>query len=146
MSTCRFFKSLPGFGLRIPTGCMFHRKPLYVAIAQRKEDRQAQLKLQFAQRLAGIAGPSTPLFPGGYPPYYYTAQGVLPQVPSRPGLMFQPLGLRPGWRANTFPSPARPVGFQPSPIPVVSCNFSNLDVFCCHQFLHFVSAKPNYCF
>ncbi|XP_022144571.1 polyadenylate-binding protein 7 [Momordica charantia] len=100
-------------------GCMFHRKPLYVAIAQRKEDRQAQLKLQFAQRLAGIAGPSTPLFPGGYPPYYYTAQGVLPQVPSRPGLMFQPLGLRPGWRANTFPSPARPVGFQPSPIPVI---------------------------
>lgn len=84
-----------------------------------------QLKLQFAQRLAGIPGPSTSVFPGGYPPYYYTAPGAVPQVPSpRPGLVFQPLGLRPGWRPNTFVPPTRP-GFPPSPVsPIVSCNFS----------------------
>ncbi|XP_038905827.1 polyadenylate-binding protein 7 [Benincasa hispida] len=99
-------------------GCMFHGKPLYLAIAQRKEDRQMQLKLQFAQRLAGIPGPSTTIFPGGYTPYYYPAPGVVPPVPSRPGLMFQPLGMRPGWRANTYTSPARP-GFQPSPVPII---------------------------
>ncbi|KAL0555410.1 hypothetical protein IC582_009355 [Cucumis melo] len=99
-------------------GCMFHGKPLYLAIAQRKEDRQMQLKLQFAQRLAGIPGPSTTIFPGGYPPYYYPAPGVVPPVASRPGLMFQPLGMRPGWRANTYTSPVRP-GFQPSPLPII---------------------------
>ncbi|KAI4349059.1 hypothetical protein L6164_009704 [Bauhinia variegata] len=99
-------------------GCMFHRKPLYVAIAQRKEDRQVQLQLQFAQRIAGLAGPSTAVIPGGYPPYYYSSPGVVSQVPPRPGLMYQPLGLTPGWRANGF-APTRP-SFQQSPVPVAS--------------------------
>ncbi|KAI4300383.1 hypothetical protein L6164_033769 [Bauhinia variegata] len=99
-------------------GCMFHSKPLYVAIAQRKEDRQVQLQLQFAQRIAGLAGSSTAVIPGGYPPYYYTAPSVLSQVPPRPGLIYQPLGLRPGWGANGF-APTRP-SFQPSPVPVAS--------------------------
>ncbi|XVE96547.1 hypothetical protein REPUB_Repub02eG0232000 [Reevesia pubescens] len=100
-------------------GYMFHRKPLYVAIAQRKEDRQAQLQLQYAQRLAGLAGPSTAVLPGGYPPLYYTAPtGVVSQVPPRPGMMYQPLGLRPGWRANGFAPPTRPT-FRPSSLPMV---------------------------
>ncbi|XP_022766117.1 polyadenylate-binding protein 7-like [Durio zibethinus] len=100
-------------------GYMFHRKPLYVAIAQRKEDRQAQLQLQYAQRLAGLAGPSTAVLPGGYPPVYYTAPtGIVSQVPPRPGMMYQPLGLRPGWRANGFAPPTRPT-FQPSSLPMV---------------------------
>lgn len=101
---------------------MFHRKPLYVAIAQRKEDRQAQLQVQYAQRIAGLAGPSTAVIPGGYPPYYYAATGVVSQVPSRPGLVYQPLGLRPGWRPNGFAPPTRP--FQPSPVSVVSNYFT----------------------
>ncbi|XP_022746812.1 polyadenylate-binding protein 7-like [Durio zibethinus] len=102
-------------------GHMFHRKPLYVAIAQRKEDRQAQLQLQYAQRMAGLAGPSTAVLPGGYPPLYYTAPtGVVSQVPPRPGMMYQPLGLRPGWRANGFAPPTRPA-FQPSSLPLVPC-------------------------
>ncbi|KAK8633098.1 hypothetical protein V6N13_013952 [Hibiscus sabdariffa] len=49
---------------------LFHRKPLYVAIAQRKEDRRAQLQLQFAQHLAGLAGPSIAILPGGYHQLY----------------------------------------------------------------------------
>ncbi|KAK1554869.1 hypothetical protein Q3G72_018544 [Acer saccharum] len=99
-------------------GYMFHRKPLYVAIAQRKEDRHAQLQLQYAQQIAGLAGPSTNVIPGGYPPLYYTApSGVVPQVPPRPGMIYQPLGMRGGWRANGFAPQTRPA-FQASPLPI----------------------------
>ncbi|KAF8396488.1 hypothetical protein HHK36_018111 [Tetracentron sinense] len=74
--------------------------PLYVAIAQRKEDRVAQLQLQYAQCMAGFTGPST-VIPAGYPPLYYTPPpGVMSQIPPQQGLMYQPLGLRPGWRTN----------------------------------------------
>ncbi|GAV82316.1 RRM_1 domain-containing protein/PABP domain-containing protein [Cephalotus follicularis] len=100
-------------------GFMFHRKPLYVAYAQRKEDRQAQLQLQYAQRMAGLAGPPATVIPGGYPPLYYSApSGVVSQLPPRPGLMYQPLGLRPGWRPNGFALPARPA-YQPAPFPII---------------------------
>lgn len=99
-------------------GYMLHKKPLYVAIAQRKEDRQAQLQLHYAQRMTGLAGPSAAVIPGGYPPLYYTAPGVVSPVSPRPGLMYPPLGLRPAWRPNGFAPPARPA-FQPSPIPVI---------------------------
>ncbi|KAK7284949.1 hypothetical protein RJT34_19703 [Clitoria ternatea] len=101
-------------------GFMFHGKPLYVALAQRKEDRQAQLQLQYAQQLGGLAGPSTAIIPGGFPPYYYAASGVISHVPPRAGLMYQPLTLRPGWRANGFVPPAR--SFPQSPVPAVSNN------------------------
>ncbi|XP_004494108.1 polyadenylate-binding protein 7 [Cicer arietinum] len=101
-------------------GFMFHGKPLYVALAQRKEDRQAQLQLQYAQQIAGLAGPSTAIVPGGYPPYYYTATGVVSHAPPQAGLMYQPLPLRPGWRANGSAPPVR--SFQQSPIPVASNN------------------------
>lgn len=97
---------------------MLHRKPLYVAIAQRKEERQAQLQLHHAQRIAGLTGPS-PMFPGAYPPFYYTGPGVVPQVPTRPGMMYHTLGMRPGWGTNGFTNMTRP-GFQPSPVPMVS--------------------------
>lgn len=101
------------------TGFMFHRKPLYVALAQRKEERQAQLQIQYAQQMAGLAGPSA-VMPGAYPPIYYPAPpGVVPQVPARPALMYQSAAIRPGWRPNGFPNSARP-GFQPSPVPLVS--------------------------
>lgn len=100
---------------------MFHRKPLYVAIAQRKEERHAQLQLQYVQRMAGLAaGTSTTVIPSGYPPLYYTApSSVLSHVHPRPGLMYQPFGLRPGWRGNGFAPPTRPA-LQPSTLPVVS--------------------------
>ncbi|XP_050227710.1 polyadenylate-binding protein 7 isoform X2 [Mercurialis annua] len=99
-------------------GFMFHRKPLYVAIAQRKEDRKAQLQMQYAHRMTGLAGPSAAVIPGGYPPFYYTPpSGVVPQVTPRPGMMFpQPLDMRPGWRGNGFPHPTRPA-FQLPQVP-----------------------------
>ncbi|KAK7396620.1 hypothetical protein VNO78_17753 [Psophocarpus tetragonolobus] len=101
-------------------GFMFHGKPLYVALAQRKEDRKAQLQLQYAQQMAGLTGPSTAIIPGGYPPYYYAATGVISHVPPRGGLMYQHLAMRPGWGANGFAPPAR--SFQQSPVPAVSNN------------------------
>ncbi|KAL3839731.1 hypothetical protein ACJIZ3_024322 [Penstemon smallii] len=97
-------------------GFMLHRKPLYVAIAQRKEERKAQLQLQYAHRV--YAGPS-PVIPGGYSPFYFPAPAVVPQISSQPGLIYQPLGIRPGWRPNGFANPSRPA-FQPSSVPLVS--------------------------
>ncbi|KAE8725131.1 Cullin-associated and neddylation dissociated [Hibiscus syriacus] len=94
-------------------GYIFGRKPLYVAIAQRKEDRQAQLQLRYEQCMARFAGPSTTILPGGYPQLYYTSPtGVVSQIPLRPGMMYQPLSFWPGWRGNGFAPSARPV-FQP---------------------------------
>ncbi|CAL5419803.1 unnamed protein product [Camellia sinensis] len=98
-------------------GFMFRKKPLYVAIAQRKEERQAQLQIHYAQRLARLVGPST-VFPGGYP-FYYAAHGVVSQVPPQLGMMYQPLALTPRWRGNGSSPPARP-GFHLSPFPVIS--------------------------
>ncbi|RDX82040.1 Polyadenylate-binding protein 7, partial [Mucuna pruriens] len=98
-------------------GFMFHRKPLYVAIAQRKEDRQTQLKLHYAQQQAGLNGPSTAVIPGGFSPYFYT--DVASQM-FQSGPLYQPVGLRSGWRANDFAPPTR--SFQQSPVPIVSNN------------------------
>ncbi|KAG8374185.1 hypothetical protein BUALT_Bualt11G0104700 [Buddleja alternifolia] len=95
-------------------GYMLRRKPLYVSIAQRKEERQAQLQLLHAQRMAGLAGPSNVL-PGGYTPLYYPASGVLPQIPAQ-GLMYQSPGINPVWRPNGIPNPSR-TAVQPSLVP-----------------------------
>lgn len=52
---------------------MFRGKPLYVAIAQKKEDRQKQLQVQFGKRVvAGGSSSSASVIPGTYPSLYYT--------------------------------------------------------------------------
>ncbi|GAB4856523.1 hypothetical protein Ancab_014440 [Ancistrocladus abbreviatus] len=102
-------------------GYMFHQKPLYVAIAQRKKDRQAQLRIQYAQRMVGLNGASTTVVPGGYPPLYCTAAGVVSQLPPQQGLMYQTMGVRQGWRGNGFAPATRPA-FQPLLLPVISTN------------------------
>lgn len=94
----------------MPLGCMFHGKPLYVAMAQRKEERKTLLQLQHAQKLAGLDGPSTVVIPSGYSPLFY-ATGVVSHM--LPGF---------GWRANGFAPPTKP--FQQSPA-VVSDKFAS---------------------
>lgn len=86
---------------------MFGQKPLYVAIAQRKEERQSQLQLKHAQGIAGLTGSSSTFFPGGYPPLYYPALGDL-QISEQPGLLYQPLSTRHGWMVNGFTNSIRP--------------------------------------
>ncbi|KAL3327686.1 hypothetical protein AABB24_035385 [Solanum stoloniferum] len=98
-------------------GFMFGQKPLYVAIAQRKEERQTQLLLKHAQGIAGLTG-SSGFFPGGYPPLYYPALGDL-QVSEQPGLLYQPLSMRHGWMVNGFANSIRP-SYQTSLIPSAS--------------------------
>ncbi|XP_016468645.1 polyadenylate-binding protein 7-like [Nicotiana tabacum] len=87
-------------------GFMFGQKPLYVAVAQRKEERQAQLQLKHAQGIAGLTG-SSAFLPGGYPPLYYQTLHDL-QVPARPRLLYQPLSMRRGWMVNGFTNSIRP--------------------------------------
>jgi len=100
-------------------GCMFYGKPLYIAFAQRKEDRKTQLKLHYAPQQARLNGSPATVIPPGFTPYFY------PNVTShvfQSGLLYQPLGLGSGWRANDFTPPTRP--FQPSQVPIVSIEFT----------------------
>eukprot|EP00249_Psilotum_nudum_P023758 c28976_g1_i2 orf=470-2386(+) len=76
-------------------GKMVGRKPLYVALAQRKEERQARLQAQFAQMRNGVApGPTVPPNP---PIYHHGAPGIGHQVfygQPPPGLIAsQPAGF-----------------------------------------------------
>lgn len=52
------------------SGKMIHNKPIYVALAQRRDVRKAQLEQQYAQRFAmGAGGPrGGPMGPGMFPP------------------------------------------------------------------------------
>lgn len=102
------------------TGSMFHQKPLYVAIAQRKEERQAQLLLKFSQVMRGFAGQSA-VIPGRYSSLYYPVPGVSTQVAARPrpGMMYQPFGMRPGWGADGYANYSIPA-FNASPFRLVS--------------------------
>lgn len=78
-------------------GRMFHGKPLYVAIAQRKVDRQMKLQVQFGKRVdAGGSSSSASFIPGAYPPFYYTN--------TQPGMVYQPLNLAPTWKSNMINS------------------------------------------
>lgn len=86
-------------------GKMVAGKPLYVAIAQRKEDRRARLQFQFAQMrpmpMGPPMGPRMPMFPPGAPgvgQHMFYGQAP-PLMPPQPGFGFQPQmvpGMRPG--------------------------------------------------
>lgn len=97
---------------------MFEGKPLYVALAQRKEQRRAQLEAQHAQRnnLAARMGQPGQIGmnpPMGYPPMFY------PQVPANQSRPF----MYPGQVGQPFPRNTRPYtagaqgpgGFQAQP-------------------------------
>eukprot|EP00250_Pteridium_aquilinum_P000983 c11160_g1_i1 orf=222-2270(+) len=96
-------------------GSMVFGKPIYVAPAQRREVRRAQLELQYAQRLAGIPGSPGTILAAPYPHMYYSGPpGAIPPLSQRQGAMY-PLGIRSGWRPEGVPPPGRP-GFQPMPL------------------------------
>jgi len=85
-------------------GKMVGAKPLYVALAQRKEERRMRLQAQFASRtVGGMPGGMAPYMPPpgvpGAPMYYgQPPPGMMPPQP-QPGFGFQPVmpgGPRPG--------------------------------------------------
>ncbi|KAK1276178.1 Polyadenylate-binding protein 2 [Acorus gramineus] len=81
-------------------------KPLYVALAQRKEDRRARLQVQFSQMrpfaMAPTVAPRMPMYPPGSPglaQQMFYGQGPPAMIPAQPGFGYQqPLvpGMRPG--------------------------------------------------
>jgi len=108
-------------------GKMIMNKPIYVALAQRKEQRRAQLELQHAARATGIrlqqqaqasGMTGNPLYatgvaaPGGPGPVYY-AQTVQPVVGGRPPNFVYP--SMPGPRFPAFPQNRG--GYQPNVMP-----------------------------
>ncbi|XP_074584058.1 polyadenylate-binding protein 2-like isoform X2 [Curcuma longa] len=85
-------------------GKMVCGKPLYVALAQRKEDRRARLQAQFAQirpvAMTPNVGPRVPMYPPGAPGFgqqIFYGQAPPALMPPQPGFGFQQQ-LIPGMR------------------------------------------------
>ncbi|OVA15873.1 RNA recognition motif domain [Macleaya cordata] len=87
-------------------GKMIASKPLYVALAQRKEDRRARLQAQFSQMrpvaMAPSVAPRMPMYPPGGPglgQQIFYGQGPPAMIPPQPGFGYQQQlvpGMRPG--------------------------------------------------
>ncbi|XWS41878.1 hypothetical protein CRYUN_Cryun17cG0120300 [Craigia yunnanensis] len=83
-------------------------KPLYVALAQRKEERRTRLQAQFSQMRPGTIGPAVgprmPMYPPGAPglgQQLFYGQGPPAIIPPQPGFGYQQQ-LVPGMRPNFF--------------------------------------------
>ncbi|XP_010526963.1 PREDICTED: polyadenylate-binding protein 2-like [Tarenaya hassleriana] len=92
-------------------GKMIVSKPLYVAIAQRKEDRRARLQAQFAQLrpvMPPSAGPRMPMYPPAGPgigqQIFYGQAPPSTMIPPQPGFGYQQQ-LVPGMRPGGSPVP-----------------------------------------
>lgn len=88
-------------------GRMLASKPLYVALAQRRDERKAQLSAQYQQRTpAGIRMPTgmpgAPIYPGAGPMFY---PGVA--AAGQPGMVYPGMAQvpRPRWAAGGAPRP-----------------------------------------
>merc|ERR1719271_203087 len=84
-------------------GHILGNKPLYVALAQRKEERRAMLEQQHTQRASGIRmqrgpeqQPQAPVYPGA--PFFYPPQQMPAQQARQGGFMYpqQMMMPRPG--------------------------------------------------
>ncbi|PON42981.1 Polyadenylate binding protein [Parasponia andersonii] len=89
-------------------GKMIVSKPLYVALAQRKEDRKARLQAQFSQlrppAMVPQVNPRMPMYPPGAPglgQQLFYGQGPPAIIPPQPGFGYQQQ-LVPGVRPNFF--------------------------------------------
>ena len=93
-------------------GRMLGSKPIYVALAQRKEVRRSQLEIQMAQRnqmrVMGMAGGQPGYMPGA-PMFYAPPAGFMPQQGQRPVFPQGNMMPRPRW--------AQQQGYPPQPMP-----------------------------
>ncbi|KAF6143957.1 hypothetical protein GIB67_017565 [Kingdonia uniflora] len=92
-------------------GKMIVNKPLYVALAQRKEDRRARLQAQFSQMrpvaMAPTMAPRMPMYSAGGPgmgQQIFYGQGPPAMIPPQPGFGYQQQ-LVPGMRPGGAPMP-----------------------------------------
>lgn len=92
-------------------GKMVANKPLYVAVAQRKEDRRARLQAQFSQlrpiTMAPSVAPRMPMYPPGGPgigQQIFYGQAPPAFIPPQPGFGYQQQ-LVPGMRPAGGPMP-----------------------------------------
>ncbi|XP_010906556.1 polyadenylate-binding protein 2-like [Elaeis guineensis] len=92
-------------------GKMIGSKPLYVALAQRKEDRRAMLQAQFSQMrpvaIPPSVAPRVPVYPPGAPgmgQQLFYGQPPPTLIPPQPGFGFQQ-PLVPGMRPGAAPMP-----------------------------------------
>ncbi|KAK3018563.1 hypothetical protein RJ639_004288 [Escallonia herrerae] len=92
-------------------GKMVANKPLYVALAQRKEDRRARLQAQFSQMrpvaMAPSVTPRMPMYPPGGPgmgQQIFYGQAPPAFIPPQPGFGYQQQ-LVPGMRPGGAPMP-----------------------------------------
>uniref|UniRef100_A0A5B7CB83 Polyadenylate-binding protein n=1 Tax=Davidia involucrata TaxID=16924 RepID=A0A5B7CB83_DAVIN len=96
--------------LLVMNGKMVVSKPLYVALAQRKEDRRARLEAQFSQMqpvATAPVAPRMPMYPPGAPGYgqqLFYGQGPPAIIPPQPGFGYQQQ-LVPGMRPGGAPMP-----------------------------------------
>ncbi|XP_066348288.1 polyadenylate-binding protein 2-like [Miscanthus floridulus] len=85
-------------------GKMISGKPLYVAFAQRKEDRKVMLQAQFSQMRPAVPmtptlAPRLPMYPPMAPQQLFYGQAPPAMIPPQPGFGFQQQlvpGMRPG--------------------------------------------------
>eukprot|EP00463_Aulacantha_scolymantha_P002967 TRINITY_DN371_c0_g1_i1.p1 TRINITY_DN371_c0_g1~~TRINITY_DN371_c0_g1_i1.p1 ORF type:complete len:275 (-),score=31.10 TRINITY_DN371_c0_g1_i1:752-1576(-) len=86
-------------------GRIINGKPLYVALAQRKDDRRMQLEAQFAARKFGQQRP-LPMYPDprAAPPMFYPPQMVPYREPMVPQYNHYPINAN-GVRGNMMPPP-----------------------------------------
>lgn len=93
-------------------GKMIAGKPLYVALAQRKEERRARLQAQFSQMrpvaMTPSVAPRMPLYPPGAPglgQQFLYGQGPPAMIPPQAGFGYQQQ-LVPGMRPGGAPMPS----------------------------------------
>ncbi|CDR87292.1 probable PAB1-mRNA polyadenylate-binding protein [Sporisorium scitamineum] len=109
-------------------GKMLDNRPLYVALAQRKDVRRQQLEAQIMQRnqlrLQQQAAAQGMGYPG--PGMYYPQPGAFPGQPGgmvpRPryapaGMIPQGMPMAPYGQPGQFPAGMLPQGYRPAPVP-----------------------------